>query len=180
MNFATVVKWWTKEREVCQKMEQKITKWRNGYPCLRQLCSTDHFRNGCGRSKSHKTDFRKPTIQNSGFVHSHGDVTQKRRHLCPRRSESHNSIFTLCIGLVPSQLHTTLLMKNWISQYFCVPDYRYHAAWRKRTKSRFWNYSFKSVTASRGGTEWSTEPHVLNIRYLYMESVPSDDQNISS
>jgi hypothetical protein len=32
--FVTVVKLWTKEREVCHKIKYRISKWRNGHPCL--------------------------------------------------------------------------------------------------------------------------------------------------
>jgi hypothetical protein len=42
---------------VCQKMEQRISKWRNGRPNLHLLCSAQHFRNECGPSRSDKTDF---------------------------------------------------------------------------------------------------------------------------
>jgi hypothetical protein len=58
--------------------------------------------------------FWKTAILNSKFVHSHGDVYQKHRHLCPLRNGSHNSIFTLCIGLAPSQLNTKLFIENWV------------------------------------------------------------------
>ena len=109
-----------KDRAVCQKMEQRSSELRNGHPCLRKLCSALHFRNGWGRSTSQRNDFGKSTIQNSRFNHSHGDVYQKRSHLCTRRSVSHNSIFLLCIGLVLSQLHKTLLWDINKFVYSCV------------------------------------------------------------
>jgi hypothetical protein len=32
--FVIAVKWLTKEREVCQKMEYRVSQWRKGHPCL--------------------------------------------------------------------------------------------------------------------------------------------------
>ena len=67
-----------------------------------------------------RNQFWKPTIQNSIFNHSHGDVYQKRSHLCPRRSGCHNSVFLLCIVLALSQLHTTQLWDINRFVYSCV------------------------------------------------------------
>ena len=67
-----------------------------------------------------RNQFWKPTIQNSIFKHSHGNFNEKRSHLCPRRSVSHNSVFLLCIGLVLSQLHKTLLWDINKFVYSCV------------------------------------------------------------
>ena len=99
---------------------EKISKWWKGYPCLLQFCSEDHFINGCGHSTSHRTDFGKQTIQNSVFIHNHGDVCQKRRHFCPRRSKSYNLIFGLRIGLLASQLHTTQCSRRTGYHKMCV------------------------------------------------------------
>jgi hypothetical protein len=109
--FVGVVKWWTMEKQMCRKMDYKIPKWQIGHPCLRELCSAQGFRSRCGLKMTDGTDFGKPAILT--FVHSHGDVYQKHRHICPLTNVSHNSIFTLCVGLVPSQLNTKLLIENW-------------------------------------------------------------------
>jgi hypothetical protein len=52
---------------------------------------------------------------------SHIYVYQKRNRLCPRRSGSKNSVITLWICLVPSQLHTALRLKNWDTNKFLYP-----------------------------------------------------------
>jgi hypothetical protein len=69
------------EKQLCQEIEHRISKWRKGHPCLREYCSAQDLRNCCERSMSDETDFGKPVILNSTFIHSHGDVYHKLRQI---------------------------------------------------------------------------------------------------
>jgi hypothetical protein len=150
-------------------MEQRISKWQNGHPCLWQLCSAQHFRKGCGRSTSDQTGFGKPTIQNSKFNNSYSHVYEECNHLCPRRSGSQNSVFTLWICLVPSRLHIALRLENWDTKVFVSLNTGTVLldGWGQ-------NRSFETVLLfpqqlKDEGNEWSTKPY----------SYPSTDQYIS-
>jgi hypothetical protein len=150
-------------------MDQRISKWRDGHPFLRQLCPAQHFRNGCGRRTSDLANLGKVTIQNSMFNNSYSHVYQEGRHLALWGSGSHNSAFTIRIGLVTLRLHTALFLKNWISANSCIPEHRYCAAWLWGQDRRFETALLNMRQLEVEESEWSKKPY----------SYPSNDQHIS-
>jgi len=118
--FVRDTKWWTKEREVFRKVEQRVSKWWKEYPRLQYLCSAQHFRNGCWRSTSHGINFGKQTIKISRFRNSRGDVYQKRSHLCPRSSWRHKSIFRYTFALFHHKYTQHCSRMTGITTKFCI------------------------------------------------------------
>jgi hypothetical protein len=106
----TFVKLFTKEKEICQKMKYRISKWRKGQPCYDIYVRPSASERGVDVARVTKPIW-KPTNQKSRFIYRQENVYQKNGHICSRKAGVTIPYLRLIIGPVPSQMRTALLMQ---------------------------------------------------------------------